>query len=160
MITLVISEFDQGFFCLIQLVILGENTSETPPSPVQFSSLYRKAGLELLLSILPSIFMKCVRPTEWKWEIKCSECAVLIWVFGGIRVPITLDQAQRSVSLLQGSGCSGTECWLLVKLERLPVRALIRLTCLAGWMMRGLEPWAWGYKVLTARLLAKARDDT
>lgn len=31
-------------------------------------------------------------------------------------MPITLDQAQRSMSLLHGSGWSGTECWLLVEI--------------------------------------------
>lgn len=60
--------------------------------------------------------MGCVRPTDCKWEIKCSECAVLIWVFGGIRVPITLDQGWRSIFLLHDSSCSVTECWLLAEI--------------------------------------------
>ena len=31
-------------------------------------------------------------------------------------MPIRLDQAWRSKSLLHGSGCSGTECWLLAEI--------------------------------------------
>lgn len=76
--------------------------------------------------------MKCVRPTERKWEIKCSECVVLIWVFGGISVPIRLDQAWRSVSLLHDSGCSGTECWLLAEIREAGSPCLDQTYCLAG----------------------------
>lgn len=97
------------------MVTMRDRTLVIWPLPFTFFTS-QNGRLGLLLSILLLIFMKRVRPTEWKWEIKCSECVVLIWVFRGIRVPISLDQAWRSMTLLHGSGCSGAECWLLAEI--------------------------------------------
>ena len=83
--------------------------------------------------------MKCIRLIEWKWEIKRSDCAMLIWVFRGIRVPIRLDQAWRSKSLLHGSGCSGTECWLLAETGEAASLCLDQTYLFSG--LKGEGPW-------------------
>lgn len=134
-LTLMINTFDQELFSLIQVVIMGREHKCCDPLSSTFLTPQkgRLRLFRLLLSVLLPIFIKCVRPTGWKWEIKCSECAVLIWVFRGIRVPIRPDQGWRSVSLLHGSGCWGTECWLLAEIGEAASPCLDQ-TFLLGWL--------------------------
>lgn len=58
---------------------------------------------------------------------------MLIWFFGGIRLPIRLDQAWKSMSLLRGSSCSGAECWLLAEIGEAASPCLDQ-TFLLGWL--------------------------
>lgn len=134
-ITLVANGFDQKFFSLIQLVILGRENKfcSCPLSPASW--LHRK---ELLLPVFLPIFMKCVRSTECWWEVKYLECIILIWVFRGIKVLIRLDQDWRNISLLFCSGCPGTACWLLAETGEAPSPCLDQ-TYWVGWLHKG--PW-------------------